>query len=353
MSTRWSALGLVMLACSNRAAPRVDAGTGTARVTLAGGTLAGGPRADVVFEGRFVVEGPAQGTIIDVSGKYLVPAFIDSHVHLSYFPVAAELAENGVVAAIDMAAPRAALGEPATALLVLRAGPMITAVGGYPTRSWGSDGYGLEVASVDEARQAVDTLHEAGAQLIKLALTSAPSLDLELASAVVERARELGLKVTAHALEASTAALAADAGVDLLAHTPTETLPAETIQAFEGRAVVSTLGAFGGGASAVENLSQLRSASVRVLYGTDLGNTRTVGIQADEIALLRSAGLTPSEIIAAGTSEPAAYWNLAELGAIAPGKRASVLVLARDPLLDPSVLATPDDVYLDGERVGP
>jgi imidazolonepropionase-like amidohydrolase len=358
MLTRFAAVSLSLLACGNRGATqpepaRVDAGAETSdQSTLVGGTVVGVGPADVVIEGKLIAAGAARGQSIDVSGKYLVPAFIDSHVHLAYLPVGPELRRHGVVAAVDMAAPLASLGEP-TSLVVLRSGPMITAVAGYPTRSWGSAGYGLEVATPADARQAVDELQRAGAALIKIPLTVAPSLDLETASAAVARAHELGLKVAAHALEDLNAATAASAGVDVLAHTPTEALSASTVEAWEGRSVVSTLAAFGAGAVASDNLRRLRAGGVTVLYGTDLGNTQTAGIQANELGLLASAGLSPQEIIDAGTSAPAAYWGLDELGAIAPGKRASLLVLNSDPLLDPAVLATPESVYVDGVRVGP
>ena len=44
---------------------------------------------------------------------------------------------------------------------------------------------------------------------------------------------------------------------------------------------------------------------------------------------------------------------LSELDAIAPSKRASLLVLPSDPLLDPAVLTAAEAVYVDGVRVGP
>ena len=88
-----------------------------------------------------------------------------------------------------------------------------------------------------------------------------------------------------------------------------------------------------------------------MLYGTDFGNTRTPGIDPAEIALLAAAGLTPAEILAAGTAAPAAYWGFPTLGSIEVGKDASFLVLARDPLVDPGVLADPEEVWIRGVRL--
>jgi imidazolonepropionase-like amidohydrolase len=185
------------------------------------------------------------------------------------------------------------------------------------------------------------------------ALTDAPSLSLDVAGAIVERAHDLGLKVACHALSEENAAQAASLDVDVLAHAPLAPLSAATVDAFGGRAVIGTLAAFGGGAVAVDNLRRLHEAGALVLYGTDLGNSQTAGIQRDEIERLLAAGLSAEAIIAAGTSAAASYWGLHDLGSLAEGKRASLLVLPSDPLSDPSVLASPDAVYIDGVRVGP
>jgi imidazolonepropionase-like amidohydrolase len=112
--------------------------------------------------------------------------------------------------------------------------------------------------------------------------------------------------------------------------------------------VISTLKAFGGGAPATSNLAALRDRGAKVLYGTDYGNSAVPGIDRRELELLLAAGLTPAELLAAGTSAPAAYWGFEGLGAIEPGKDASLLVLESDPLQDPLVLAEPARVLVRG-----
>jgi len=228
---------------------------------------------------------------------------------------------------------------------------MLTAPGGYPTRSWGQGGYGLEVADAGAAA-AVDDLADAGASLLKLALDEfGPQLEPETVLAAVARAHRRGLPVAAHALTDAAALAAALAGVDILAHTPVEPLAPATVRAWTGRTVLSTLAAFGGSPSAVGNLARLRDAGVQVLYGTDFGNGSTAGIDAVELALLGAAGLDGAAILAAGTAAPAAFWGFEGLGHLAPGAAASLLVLDRDPRLDPHVLAHPRAVYLDGVAV--
>jgi imidazolonepropionase-like amidohydrolase len=338
-------MGLLMLACAVEGSVPEPA-TGL----LTGLEVVGVGRVDLrVQDGTIVEVGQGlQGAGEDLDGAWVVPAWIDSHVHLAYLDAAVELAEAGIVAAVDLAAPIEFLGVQGWPLEILGSGPMVTAEGGYPTQGWGSAGYGLEVRGEDEARAAVVRLHEAGARLIKVPLTGSAELSEAELAAVADEAHARGLKVAVHALTDEAAARGAEVGFDVLAHTPTEALSPGTIQAWSDKAVISTLSAFGGSPTTVGNLRALEAAGATVLYGTDLGNTRTPAIDEREIALLIEAGLSVDEVIASGTSSPAAYWGLESLGALEEGKEASFLVLSGDPRLDPGVLSGPAQVYRSG-----
>ncbi|MCB9778737.1 MAG: amidohydrolase family protein [Alphaproteobacteria bacterium] len=324
-----------------------------------GAALPHGLVADVAIDdGRIVALGTLDGTavaVVDGHDRWLAPAFIDSHVHLAYWEVGPELAAGGVAAAVDLAAPVDIFDAPAGGALrgpltLLVAGPMVTAEGGYPTRSWGRDGYGIECADADDVRAAVDDLADRGASVIKVPVTSSPVLGPDALAAAADAAHGHGLKVATHALSVSQAAAARTAGFDLLAHTPTDRLSASTIAAWSGGAVVSTLRAFGG-ADARANLIDLQAAGATVLYGTDLGNSRTAAIDGDELTALQAAGLDGAAILAAGTSAPAAFWGLSDLGAVAEGREGSVLLLDADPHADPSTLARPEAVWIKGDRL--
>ena len=326
------------------------------RFILRGASLPGGGTADLeVIDGRIAAVGsvpapasPGAEEVVEASGQWIVPAFIDSHVHLAYYPAAAEMAAGGVAAVVDMAAPTSFLGTSQGPLQVLASGPMVTAVGGYPTQGWGAGGYGLQVSGSEEAAAAVSELHGLGAGLIKLPVTGGSQLGEPALRAAVERAHALGLKVSTHALGAGESELGAAVDCDLLAHTPTSLMSSEALQAWGGRGVVSSLRAFGGGDAALANLAALHARGSVVLYGTDFGNTRTPGIDRIELLLMEEAGLSAAEIIAAGTSVPAEYWGFDGLGALEVGKRASFLLLDADPHADIGVLATPSRVWLDG-----
>jgi imidazolonepropionase-like amidohydrolase len=113
--------------------------------------------------------------------------------------------------------------------------------------------------------------------------------------------------------------------------------------------VIATLGAFGR-SSAITNLARLRDADVAILYGTDLGNARTAGIDEDELALLVRAGLDARAIVRAATETPRRVLGLPRHGALGVGDAASYLVYRTDVRVEPTRLAHPDEVVLDGLR---
>lgn len=332
-----------------------------ATVVLRGARLAvSGEAVDVAFDGDTILDVTSAESAVeydaaaelDVSDLWISPAFIDSHVHLAFLPVADELAASGVGAAVDHAAPVSVFSVVKTPLTLVNAGPMITANEGYPTTSWGAGGYGLEVGSTDEAVAAVDTLAALGAGLIKVPLAFGPQLSKTTLAAVVDRAHEYGLPVSAHALTDAEAAIAYAVGADVLAHTPTSPLSAESVLEWSTRAVITTLAAFGSD-FAVDNLQMLREAGATVLYGTDLGNTSDPSIQAAELLKMVQSGMTGEEILASGTTSASAFWGLDDFGVVEVGFRASVILTESNPGLDPLVLAAPELVFVEGALTTP
>ena len=90
--------------------------------------------------------------------------------------------------------------------------------------------------------------------------------------------------------------------------------------------------------SAIAGLDSMRRAGVKVCYGTDLlGSTYTM--QCREFTL-RSEVFTPVELLRQATSVPAEMMMMVEqIGCIAPGAQADLLVVDGDPLRDISLLA--------------
>ncbi|HUJ62546.1 MAG TPA: hypothetical protein VLX92_28790 [Kofleriaceae bacterium] len=265
------------------------------------------------------------------------PPIVDSHVHLVYAGagIADQLAAHGVLAVVDLAEPERALGAPEP-IAEIAAGPMLTHRGGYPLDAWGQDGYGVGCDDAACVARTIDRLAGEGAGVIKVALDD-DGLDPLLLPVAVAAAHAHHLKVAVHALSDASAARAAAAGVDILAHTPVEPLAPATVAAWRGRAVISTLAAFGARPSAIANLRALRAAGVTVLYGTDLGNLQVDGPSPDEVDALRKAGLDDAAITAAMTTTPIAFWKLDLAG--------SYLELDRDPTRDAGALLHPRSVH--------
>lgn len=331
-------------------------------LALTGGIIAGfGARTIIFKDGKIAAvlspQAPVMATVIDISGRWVAPSFIDSHVHALYRPATSALAAGGLGAVVDHAAPTAIfttdfkVDDGPAALTVLAAGPMVTPLKGYPTQSWGANGYGIECADLAAAKTAIDGLKAQGAALVKVPIGAGADFDAATLKGIVDHAHLKGMKVSTHATSVASAVAAASAGCDILAHTPTQALSDAAVTAWSSRHVISTLKAFGGSAATLDNLTRLRAAGAVILYGTDYGNTTHTGIDPTEIELLKSAGLTGSDIVAAGTSAPAAFWGLSGFGQVAAGYVANLLVLDADPMLDPGTLARPIAVYLSGHDV--
>lgn len=337
VGSRLLAVVLVMVGCGERPRPAPAA-------ELEGGVVG-------VLDGRTVrlALDAAQIRTMEVVEQdrpgVLWPSIVDSHVHVTYWPVADQLAASGIATVVDLAAPERAL-DGAAPIRVIAAGPMLTRPEGYPLESWGADGYGAACADAACIATTIDRHAKRGARLVKIAMGGG-GLDPALVPVAIEHAHARRLKVAVHALDDASARQAGLAGADVLAHTPVERLAEATIEAWRDKAVISTLAAFGAPA-AIDNLRRLRAAGTTVLYGTDLGNLRDAGPSRDEIALLREAGLDDAAIVAAMTTTPARYWRLP---AIEPGGEASFLLLERDPRTDVRWLLEPRGIWLRGRRM--
>ena len=95
----------------------------------------------------------------------------------------------------------------------------------------------------------------------------------------------------------------------------------------------------------------LSGAGARLLAGTDSGIDRTAAGTSihDELALLVDAGLTPYEALRAATFDAAEFLEeQAEIGGVAPGRRADLLIVDENPLEDIGALRSPEAVVLRG-----
>ena len=107
---------------------------------------------------------------------------------------------------------------------------------------------------------------------------------------------------------------------------------------------------------AMQNLRRVRDAGITVVLGTDAGNIGTLHGPSvfREAGLMQQAGLTPLEILRAATTGGATAMGLEhQIGTIAPGKLADLVILGADPLADSSNLSAVQLVIRAGRAFSP
>ena len=109
---------------------------------------------------------------------------------------------------------------------------------------------------------------------------------------------------------------------------------------------------------AKRNLKIMFDAGIPIGFGTDGGvpNNMTFGrfqgfLEHMELELMVESGLTPMQALTAATSTSARIMRLEQLGPIAPGKAADLLVLDANPLQDIRNTRQINSVWIGGRRL--
>ena len=337
-----------------------------------------GPRLELVERTTLVLDGnavagldggvaPPGATVVDAAGAVLVPGFVDAHVHIA-FADPSEVLRRGVTTARDLGWPPEEIFPLARASerpgfdgpLILAAGPIHTAPGGYPMRAaWAPAGTGREVARSEDAAPAVEELAAAGAAAVKFSLNppTGPVFDHATLKELVDAAHAHGLVATGHVHGVGELEKALDCGADELAHMlmSEEEIPERVVTRMveAEMTVVPTLSVrFGRDREiAIANLARFRAAGGRVVYGTDLGNEGPEpGIDRTEIRAMAEAGYTALDVIRSATVDAARYLGLAGKGALDEGAHADVVAVPLGALEDPQRLSDVKMVWRAGRR---
>ena len=239
----------------------------------------------------------------------------------------------------------------------------------------------VEVATVDEARRAVQQAFYDGAECIKVIVnTGLRMVSLEEMKAIVEEAHRVHRKVAAHAIGDDATRIAAEAGVDSIEHAyvvPDDVLkmmaskkiflvptdyPAEvyssflpaTISAEERKQAEASMKEFAQGNH--DRLKRAVAAGVPIAAGSDeyyqMGK-RTRGESSTLIyEAYRDSGMTPWQIIQAATANAAELLGWQDrIGTIETGKLADIVASSGDPSADVSELEKIKFVMKGGEVV--
>ncbi len=195
----------------------------------------------------------------------------------------------------------------------------------------------------------------------------APCWPPEVLRAAIERAHELGVRVTSHLFGTEALRDALEAGIDCVEHGTGLTVELVDLMARSGTALVPTrvqvdnfpryaeLGEtkFPSYAATIRRLHARADETLRAAYeagvpiyaGTDAGGQIPHGLIGREVAALAAAGIPATEALA-GASWRARGW----LGfpGIEEGAPADLVVYPADPREDVAVLAAPSRVVLRG-----
>ena len=407
-------LATVLVLAASSAAAQVTALT---RATVIDGTGAP-PQKDVtiVMEGGRIrdlgpssrVTVPAGATVVDLSGKFVVPGIINAHGHVSANaePELRQYALYGVTTAVSQGTDKGDVLVKARRDQQagnLRGARVMTTLWRFEPNP--------AVTTADQARAKVDELVGQGADLIKVWVESQygarAKLSPEVTVAAVDQARKHGKITTAHIYELSDARMLIEAGLNVLAHSVRDReVDADFIALVKKRNVslIPTLArdegliAYAFAPPWIEegyfrksvppdrmevlrnqvrqeqlkdpqgplirsgfemnktNLKKLADAGARIAFGTDSGGApNRFFVQGyfehREMELMIQSGLTPMQVIQAfskGSSEALAIDK--DFGTLARGKVADLLVLEKNPLDNIANMRTIETIYLGGRK---
>lgn len=297
---------------------------------------------------------PSGVEIIDLQGSYILPGLMNTHVHSGYVGNNLKVwANSGVTTVRDIGnlSSSPAAGFSARNILLIdnknsrlvAAGPLVTTVGGYGN---------YPVSSPSDAEQKTNGLIDAGADLIKIAIEDDlqgrtwPMLSMDEIKMICQTTHNKNKQVAAHISRSKHLDMAIKGGVDDVVHMVIDNLPDSLITLMIQKDIywVPTLELWSGVSDmfsinwieiAKSNLQRFVQAGGKVALGTDYDGYVTpfdLGMPITEIRLMKEAGMTPMQIIIAGTQNAARVCNLEnELGTIEPGKIADIIIVKDNP----------------------
>ena len=320
------------------------------------------PNTTIVIEGRIIsLTGNTAGAkVVDGKGGFLMPGLIDAHVHASSRRGLDKMANYGVTTAFDMGSfPSSDMpqwrdvgGEGITSLLFSGAAACVG--GGFPSILPGFPKEAL-IYSEENATNFVETRLSEGVDYLKVFINGDSLPKQELQQIIKDKAEAAGKTIVSHAPDYKAQQVARAVGGKFITHTPVDkALTQQDVQEMldKNQVAIPTLimmdhtvelGRLLGKAWEYgycnDSVALMHRMGVPVLVGTDaaklLGGLVLYGKSIHkELRLLVDAGMSNEDVLRGATSRTAGIFNLTDRGVIRPGKRADLLLLSKDPLVD-------------------
>ena len=204
-----------------------------------------------------------------------------------------------------------------------------------------------------EAARDVERNIEIGSDITKLFTGSwiahgkVRPMPLDIAKAAVERTHLNGRLVFSHPSNLAGTQVAIQSGVDVLAHAPdsTEGIDRTLFETMvhQNMAMIPTLKMFATTVTTdpsyldpiYAEVRQFHELGGQLIFGTDVGYMRDYTTQ-DEFAALGKCGLSPMDILAMLTTNPASRFGVSNSkGTVTAGKLADLTILSADPAQNP------------------
>ena len=354
----------------------------------------------VVENGQFTgvgasgeMEVPDGAERVDLSGKTVMPAIVNAHIHLASerderISQLQHMAYYGAGAVVSLGTESGTVGLDMRGEAVPDAARSKTAGRGITTPEPGRSDVPFWIETEEEARAAVRELAEQQVDIVKIWVDDRGGqyerLSPELYGPIIDEAHQHGLMVTAHVFYLEDAKGLLRAGVDVFAHGVRDldaddelmklwaerpevvlvpnlpgpglaldlswlagTVPAAQLEEMQAASVDNPAAQESFGIQA-RNLAFFDEAGIKISFGTD-GNAAWAPHQEME-DMVRS-GMTPGDVIVAATKTSAELMNWDDLGEIAAGKSADFIILDANPLDDIANTRQIDAVYLRGTMV--
>jgi imidazolonepropionase-like amidohydrolase len=370
---------------------RLIVGTPTAPIDNAAFVVDGGRFTQVGRAGQ--VQVPAGAARVDLRGKTVIPAIVDTHTHMptnreELITALQRKAYYGVGVVMSLGQDTGDVANQVRGEMPPNGARLRTAGRGITMPEPGRTEAPYWVSTPAEARKVVQELATRKVDIVKIWVddrnATVKKMTPDVYTAVIDEAHKNSLRVTAHIFTLDDAKGLLRAGLDAFAHSVrdrdiddefmamvrqrpalvvvpnlpdrgvasdlswlSESVPAGQLAKLQAAATNRPEAQQAYGIQA-RNLAKLSAANVKIALGTDGNVSWAHHLEMEDMV---AAGMTPAQVLVASTSAAAEFLRMTDVGSVAVGKSADFVVLDANPLDNITNTRKISSVYLRGAAV--